>query len=137
MPISFHRYAGVIKPLPMGPEIFYRMHPKGRPFSKADASSVIFDWNEYPESIKEITKSRPGYSAWANPAHLRQYVEEMGWDTTDPILAFKGRKVGEGFDGEPLVEPSGPPIEKIRWEDFVDRIEVTPQALEFPRWGED
>ncbi len=126
--------AAPIKPLMMGDGIYYRLHSRSRPFSPEDARSDVArnGRDDLPKSIREVS----GYSCFANPAHLRQYVQDMDWDTNDPVVRFNGDRVGEGYDGEATVMPISGILERIKWDDFVSRIEVTSEALEFPRWNE-
>lgn len=138
--------AATLKPLRMGPGIFYRLHPKDRPFSRADASTApLFAPEGIETSVgQEFTdrwiKPRPGYSAFANPLHLQQYIEAMNLDPSmGKVICFSGRAIEQGGDGEPVVIPdSDTPIETIAsWEKFCDRVEATEEAWGYGRWDED
>lgn len=127
-----------IKPLPMGEGIFYRLQGE-RPFDPMDATSTPLVSRDDAERMfgKEHADrwfdTKQGYSAFANPEHVRQYVEAMDWDK-GKVVAFRGTVIGSGLDDEPLVQPEGGPIETISWDDFEMRIEVTPGAHSYPDW---
>lgn len=130
-----------VKPLPMGPGIFYRLQGE-KPFEADPTSTVSREHISYEEAERAFGKDhaeryftpQKGYSAFPNPEHVRQYVEEMGWDE-GKVVAFRGAIIGSGFDDEPLVKPEGGVIETIEWEDFTDRIEITPGATHYPDWS--
>ena len=138
IPIQREGGSTTLKPLPMGPGIFYRLQGE-RPFDPTNATSTPLVSHDDAvgmfgkEHADRYFTTKPGYSAFPNPEHVRQYVEDMDWDK-GKVVAFRGTIVGVGLDDEPLVQPQGGPIETIEWDDFEGRIEVTPDATHYPRW---
>lgn len=125
------------------PGVFWRAHPVGRPFEVGGGSSqIIFTEKElethnFPEPLTRVSE---GYSSFADPGHLWQYAVEMGWADdggdwlTDPvdIIAFEGKIVGSGWDGEPTVRPTSQPFERMSWEDFD--LKVSGQIWDEGEW---
>lgn len=53
---------------------------------------------------EELTEE--GYSCFCNPEYLAQYVSDFGYcNKTDHIIVFNGTHMGEGMDGEDIIEP--------------------------------
>lgn len=80
--------------------LYWRVHPKARPFTAEDATSTTFTGE----------RTDRGYSCFANPWHLLTYLDAQGMyvdagQPTNEILAFTGERVGTGNDGEDLVIP--------------------------------
>jgi hypothetical protein len=132
-----------VRPLPIEEGLYWRLHHHGRPFSQADATSEPFnkpefedDFDEYetygdPGSVshEEYFAPRKGYSAYANPHHVHQYVEERGLHSHNgDIVGFHGHHVGWGVDDEPLVMPdSDQPAHRMPYREFEQRLEHTPK----------
>jgi hypothetical protein len=92
-------------PLPMEDGLYYRLHGKDQPFGPEHASTRNIGEAPHPDLAK-YWEPKPGYSAFWNPHHLHQYLDEMGWRDEEhlknsQVLAFRGRPIGEGADGEP------------------------------------
>lgn len=105
-----------IKVLPVEPGLYYRFHHKDAPFGPEHASSTNL---HVPEGAQydRYRQPKPGYSAFWHPEHLSQYLSDMGWDEADDakdrrVIAFRGKPIGEGADGEPLVMPHSDKIER-------------------------
>ncbi|MFB4197747.1 hypothetical protein [Streptomyces carpaticus] len=63
--------------------------------------------------------SVPGYSCAASPEALLAYFDRPGmepWGET--VIAFEGRQVDTGFDGEPTAVPTRV-LQTWTWEEFV------------------
>lgn len=138
--------------LPEGRGVFYRLHGNGQPLDEAHARSRPhpngMPWYPAP-GIQEKVGLR-GYSAFASPHHLSQYMDEFGWIAhghTRPdraqVIAFHGKQVGRGDDNEPLVIPEANPHccgnvihSRMPFEEFEDRIwgENTPEQIPAKPW---
>lgn len=117
-----------LTPLEMGDGVYYRLHNKDRPFSRADASTKNNGTSPHP-GMDKYWEKKPGYSSFWNPHHLHQYLNEMDWDKGEKgskIIKFRGTAVGEGADGESRVMPhTDKPEETMGVNKFRDRLEVT------------
>jgi hypothetical protein len=117
--------------------LYYRAHRADQPFDVEHASTA-------PICIPEGTVAerfrapKPGYSAFWNPHHVQEYLDQMHWDPEvegRSVLAFQGTPIGEGHDGEPRVIPtSDQPDFIMSWEDFTDALEITSNG--YGRWDE-
>jgi 8-oxo-dGTP diphosphatase len=100
--------------LPVGRGIWYRLHDMTTPFDEAHARSRLVDSTRYvpgkDKGAAQVRTGLRGYSAFAHPSHLRDYLDEYGWTGNfgdeSRVLAFHGRQVGRGEDNEPLVIPA-------------------------------
>lgn len=126
--------------LPVGRGIWYRAHLAGQPLDEAHATSKALNrpWPGNPgaDHPGAAQAGQNGYSAFAHPQHLRDYMHEygwvgepeVGWDDRE-VVAFHGRQVGRGADNEPLVHPEPSPAccgnvihSRMPWEDFEQRL---------------
>ena len=126
------------EPLPMENGLYYRWHPYARPFGREHASTVPFIPDGLEGTVADrYREPRPGFSCFWNPHHLAQYLAAMHW-TPDPaegcVLVFYGEPVGEGYDGEPRVLPSSEILERISWDEFEFRLELSSDG--YGRWDE-
>jgi len=117
-------------PLGMDNGVYYRLHPKDRQFSRADATTKNLGSSPSP-SMDKYFEPKQGYSAFWDPHHLNQYLGEMGWDGKSAkgskVVKFHGTPVGEGGDGEPRVMPhTDKPDESMSLKKFRSRLEITP-----------
>lgn len=126
--------------VPVETGLFYRLHPKDRPFGPEHATSQPFhqpedlhysefDDDEDMQTAREFFAPRSGLSAYAEPHHLHQYVEQRGLQTHNAdVVAFHGTQVGYGHDDEPLVMPHhDKPFQRIPYDDFARRMRRTPK----------
>lgn len=121
------------QPLPMDDQLYYRAHHADAPFGIEHAQSAPIEGADIPE---QYITPKEGYSAFWNPHHLRQYMDEIGWDTNQRnVVAFRGKAVGSGVDGEPLVMPhTDQPETTMPYQDFLHRLEYTPNG--YGQWHE-
>lgn len=131
--VSLAKVSEAPQSLPMDDELYYRAHHVDAPFGVDHAYSAPIEGADIPE---QYTVPKEGYSAFWNPHHLQQYMEEMGWDTQPRnVVAFRGKAVGSGLDGEPLVMPhNDKPEATIPYQDFLNRLEYTPNG--YGQWHE-
>jgi len=121
-------HAGQAGPLPMGPDVFYRVHHQDAPFGPEHAASGLVDHAGRPVKGE---RSRRGYSTFQNPHELEHYLDEMGWTGRADfgerrVIAFRGRQVGRGANHEPLAIPhSAEPDESMTWDTFQQRLAHT------------
>lgn len=127
--------------LPMENGLYYRSHPKDRPFSREDATTQNLAAPTTGSfapggSLHHITQPKEGYSAFWSPHHVAQYHEEMGWSMKGrKIVAFRGTPVGEGADGEPRVMPEhDKPVATLSPKQFTERLDYTQHTG--TSWGE-
>lgn len=141
------------EPLPQGRGLFWRLHdPDDRPLTEPHARSrrVDWDWLKPGETDPDtglknvhIQTGLRGFSAFQSPHQLHRYMEEYGWSEAGPdgehawpdssqVVAFHGKQVGRGDDGEPLVIPH--PNEKccgriihsgMDWDEFEHHVQRT------------
>jgi hypothetical protein len=119
--------------LPVQRGLWWRMHHQDAPLSPGQAASKT------TAALYKDCAGLRGYSAFANPHQLRDYLQdltwvgsaEVGWDERT-VLAFHGKEVGRGEDGEPLVVPHwdqsccGQTVHaQMPWEEFTARLEHT------------
>lgn len=121
------------QPLPMDDYLYYRAHHTDAPFGVDHARSAPIEGADIPQ---EYMTPKEGYSAFWNPHHLREYMDQMGWDMEPrKIVAFRGTPWAGGVDGEPLVTPhSNQPEFELSWPEFEHRAEYTPNG--YGQWGE-
>jgi hypothetical protein len=63
-----------------------------------------------------------GYSCCDTAEDLRAYFAEHGTPaSTDDVVVFEGRRVGTGFDGEPLAVPTGD-ARWMTWAEFTAQV---------------
>jgi GNAT superfamily N-acetyltransferase len=136
-----YKVSSAMSPLPMANGTYYRLHAPHRPFSREDASTR--NNGEPIKGMEKYWEPKQGYSAFWNPHHIKQYLDEMGWEggaEGSHVLRFRGKPIGEGADGEPRVMPdSDHPDESIPVSDFMDRLEISHGAGDDYRdhtWGE-
>lgn len=93
---------------------FYRVHWADCPeFSAANAWSAL--WGADRDDAQR------GYSACWDAEDLLEYFREHGEPAADDtVVAFEGRQVGQGFDGEPLAVPTRL-LETTTWAEFAAR----------------
>ncbi|MGW8851567.1 hypothetical protein ACWGNE_27785 [Streptomyces xiamenensis] len=61
----------------------------------------------------------PGYSCAASVAELLEYFDRPGMQPHhETVIAFEGRRVDTGFDGEPTAVPTRI-VQEWTWEQFV------------------
>jgi hypothetical protein len=122
-------------PLPMEEGLYYRSHPRGVPFGREHATTKPIGEPPHPDLAK-YWEPKEGYSAFWNPHHVEQYHEEMGWSMKGRnIVAFRGRAVGEGSDGEPRVVPTeDKPVMRLSPKQFGERLARTDNG--YGRWHE-
>jgi 8-oxo-dGTP pyrophosphatase MutT (NUDIX family)/mRNA-degrading endonuclease RelE of RelBE toxin-antitoxin system/2'-5' RNA ligase len=122
-------------PLPIEDGLYYRSHPTDAPFGRGHAITKNIGEPPSPEMAK-YWEPKPGYSAFWNPHHIDQYHDEMGWDFKKrKIVAFRGKPIGEGADGEPRVMPdSDKPEFTMTPAEFHRRLDVTENG--YGRWNE-
>ena len=127
--------------LPVEDGLYYRSHPRGRPFSRADATTKNLNTPTTGAfapggALHHITQPKPGYSAFWNPHHVEQYHREMGWSMKGrKIVAFRGTPVGEGGDGEPRVVPHfDRPEFTLHPDRFAEHLERTQDG--YGRWND-
>lgn len=117
-----------------GSGIFWRIHPKNRPFEVGGGSSQIHFTDEERATLtlpEPLTRIVEGYSAFHDPGHLWQYAVEMGWADEDgfwegdpvEVIGFEGKIVGSGYDGEPTVRPTAQPFARMSWDEFNRQVE--------------
>lgn len=129
-----------LEPLEIREGLYYRLHRFDHPFGPEHALTLprVPDGYQPPVDDERFDLRIPkrGYSSFWNPHHIAEYVQEMNWEPDDArVIAFYGVPVGEGYDGEPRVMPADSRIiEEIPWDDFLDRLEVTPNG--YGRWHE-
>lgn len=136
-----------VKPRPTGklPQeegLYWRLHRKGRPFSRQDATSQVFykpdepyesdfddpdDYRAAHEMWTDLTSAKPGYSSYASPHHVEQYAQQRNLETGDSdVVAFHGKQVGYGNDDEPLVMPHhDKPFMRMPYREFQRRLRRT------------
>ncbi len=104
---SLKSWAGHTKWTPGKSDTFYRLHHDDLPsFSAKNAYS--HPWGEYGTDEGLKSKQR-GYSSMNSAEGLLNYFGSRGGMPDNArIVAFKGKKIGIGPDGEPLTIPSGP-----------------------------
>lgn len=62
-----------------------------------------------------------GYSCCWSAAELVEYMTKHGMASgDDKVVIFEGRKVGTGFDGEPLAVPTGD-VKWITWAELAQQ----------------
>jgi hypothetical protein len=117
-------------PLPVSEGLYYRLHGRDEEFGPEHASTQNIGEPPSPDLAK-YWEPKPGYSAFWHPHHLAQYLSEMGWN--DPgelrnsrVVAFRGRPIGEGADGEPRVMPDSGGHDSMPWHEFEERLDATP-----------
>jgi GNAT superfamily N-acetyltransferase len=123
--------------LPTGDGIYYRMHDARREFSRDATSAKFVGFDRSTKPIYDETTREPGYSSYANPWHVAAYMQvknwvrrpnQVDWQARDQaphvrIIAFRGEKVGRGYDGEPLVVPvDDEPLIEMNWTEFETRL---------------
>lgn len=120
--------------------LYYRFHHRDAPFGPDDAATR--NLGTPPDGLERYWEPRSGYSAFWHPNHLYQYLEEHGWLDADDacerqFVAFHGRAVGEGADGEPRVIPdSTQPVEVLSLEEFVARMPEAGTRWSQHTWGD-
>lgn len=123
--------AGIAVPLPMHNGLYYRAHNPEAPWGSEYAETTPLE-----PGLEHYRK--PGYSAFWNPHHLREYMNEQRWDPENEgrwVVAFHGTPIGGGVDGEPRVRPSSPTPEfALPWSEFEDRLENTENG--YGKWYE-
>lgn len=97
--------------LPEGRGVWYRAHDMRYPLDEQHARSAPLSHGYRPFQVSpQWSVGQRGYSAFASPHELSSYLDEMEWKD-DPswrhrsLIAFHGKQVGVGEDGEPLVVP--------------------------------
>ncbi len=117
--------------LPMENGLYYRAHKADAPWGSEYAESTPLE-----PGLEHY--GRPGYSAFWNPHHLREYMNEQRWNPENEgrwVVAFRGTPIGGGVDGEPRVRPSSPTPEfALPWSEFEDRLENTENG--YGKWYE-
>lgn len=130
------------KPLPYGPNTFYRIHPGTRRFSpwKADSTDLEGGAGRFP-----------GYSSFNNPHDLYRYLRGMAWDTGvgpedskhgfdlhNPhkwlVTQYQGDHVAHGMDEEPLSMPHSRERVTMPYSTFLNRLNVTPHPDTNRHW---
>ena len=86
------------------PGLYWRAHIRSAPFDAEHAQSHPVGPGYDGKAPVDL---RYGYSCFSHPYHLAQYMpDHFGEDSEHrEVLAFHGRHVGTGHDGEPLVVP--------------------------------
>lgn len=134
--------------IPLEDGLFYRLHPRSRPFSRDDAHSHFIDpppppevhdyeWlddedrddahSEGMQIYQNEIGPRPGYSAYRNPHHVRQYADIHGLNTSDSdVIGFHGNHIGFGHNDEDLVQPHhDKPFFRMPYHEFERRLRRT------------
>ncbi|HEY9474572.1 MAG TPA: hypothetical protein VIS06_12075 [Mycobacteriales bacterium] len=71
------------------------------------------------EGVEDLPR---GYSCCDTAEDLRAYFAEHGTPaSTDDVVVFEGRRVGTGFDGEPLAVPTGD-ARWMTWAEFTAQV---------------
>jgi 2'-5' RNA ligase len=132
--VAFFRLAGEGEPLDNSGKMYYRFHHRDAPFG-----------SEHAQSQGGVDAPQEGFSSFSNPHDLHHYLKKMDWldpesahevdfDKRD-VIGFRGKEVGKGIDGEPLVVPhSDKPDVKMDYPTFHQRLKVTPGK---PTWDFD
>ena len=129
MPQHVERYAPYLltaarKNASLPSNMFWRAHPRTRPFDSGSASSTPIG-NEWHQDY--FGGTRQGFSAAHDPWQLHHYIIDTGLDVSNSdIIAFRGKEVGQGVDGEPLVMPEGAPEYSQSWAGFLADLTRTP-----------
>jgi hypothetical protein len=122
--------------LPVQRGLWWRMHHVDAPLSAGQASSRPIG---APALWVVPVGGLRGYSAFASPHQLCDYLHEREWVGADEVdwdgrtvLAFHGKEVGRGFDGEPLVIPHPGQAccactvhAEMPWDEFRARLDYT------------
>jgi NUDIX domain-containing protein/rifampin ADP-ribosyltransferase len=125
------------------PGLYWRAHVRSLPFDAEHAYSSPVGPGYDSKPPADV---RRGYSAFSHPYHLAQYMPEFfGEDSNHRnVIAFHGRQVGTGTDGEPLVVPHADPSccgrvvhDEMPWHEFERRAWDTghiPEHIEPGPW---
>lgn len=152
-PPAAARTAAAASVIPEGPGVFYRFHLTTAPLDEARARSRPLERTGSPADVPGLR----GYSAFASPHHLSQYMDEYSWigDTgvgwgRREVLAFHGVIAGRGEDNEHLVIPRPAAAccgnvvhSRMPWREFEDRIwnpppdRIPPKPWASRPWDED
>jgi|JI9StandDraft_1071089.scaffolds.fasta_scaffold06787_9 hypothetical protein len=101
------------------PRLYWRTHPRERPFSVEDATSTPFHGGG----------TQRGYSCFRSPWHLWLYLDAMRWyesAKSQDVIGFSGERVGTGNDGEDLVVPDMRTVRRMSLGNFEDELKETP-----------
>lgn len=101
-------------------QLYWRVHPSGRPFGPEDATSTTFN---------EPRRTSKGYSCFDDPWHLWLYLDANRMyeaAKAETVIGFTGEKIGVGNDGEDLVMPDMKTVRRMPFSSFEAELAGTP-----------